>query len=163
MRPTSGIVVVAILASHVGTADAVHVRPDFAPDFVVLDAGERYERTTRLSTDRSARYRITVVGAYTYNGGFNYGDCGHWDSEGEPGWEPAKNLIVDGVVSPCTAMPFHTSHVYCWTQLGTGSRLRFVLWSGNGPDDHGKLVVSVQREPVAPPLPDEDLCASGIP
>ena len=102
--------------------------PGRLADVLYVAASDTRPATTRFATDPERSYRVTVSGAWFYNG-TNLGqqDCGHVDTPDEDGWIPADAPRVDGKRAPCVDMPYDETHTYEWTQPGTGRPLSFVV------------------------------------
>lgn len=98
-----------------------------------------------LTTIVGATYRVTVTGAYSYNGRQHLADCGWWNPEtAGDAWFPGGFLEVNGATAVCGSQPYTTTHTYTWEQPGTGAPFTFrVADPGGAADNAGALVADV--------------------
>ncbi|HWL36331.1 MAG TPA: hypothetical protein VNQ77_09040 [Frankiaceae bacterium] len=101
--------------------------------------------TSPLTTIVGATYRVTVTGAYSYNGRQHLADCGWWNPEtAGDAWFPGGFLQVNGATAECGSQPYTTTHTYTWEQPGTGAPFTFRIADPGGPYDNvGSLVADV--------------------
>lgn len=143
MTRSTAAVAVALVVVTAPAADAAS--PTTAEVLVLAGTTHRSSATTSRPTSRARWYTITVGGVVGYAGRLPLEDCGHRDGSDEVGWTAAPYPLVDGVPSPCTRMPTHASHTYCWRQRGTGHPLVFSVAPYLMEDDFGALVVTVDN------------------
>lgn len=101
--------------------------------------------TSPLTTIAGNTYRVTVTGAYSYDGREHLADCGWWNPEtAGDAWFPGGFLQVNGATAACASQPYTTTHTYTWEQQGTGAPFTFrVTDPGGSFDNAGGLVAHV--------------------
>lgn len=108
----------------------------------VPSSGEPVATSFRTKSD--SVYRITVSGAYSYNGREHLADCGWWNPEAAgTTWHPGGFFQVDGAAARCASMPYAATHTYAWEQRGTGAPFTFRVTDAMPFDNIGHLAVQV--------------------
>jgi hypothetical protein len=119
---------------------AAHALPAASTLVLLVDGSTA---RTSFATVAGEPYLVTVSGQYTYDGGKDFADCGHWHPEFATGWTSGGFFTVDGHPGGCADLPYSDTHTYQWTELGTGRPFEFSVWDAGYADNYGAFSVTV--------------------
>lgn len=135
----------ALAAAAVACPSPAAASPADAAPVVVRSDGAA--ASTPYATDATSVYRITVTGAYSYNGRQNLADCGWWNPEwAGDAWVAGSALLLDGAPAACASQPYTMTHTYTWLEQGTGAPFTFQVVDPAPYDNMGSLVVLVNED-----------------